>query len=139
MAIELQDPRAATAHMLRQFAALWLVIFGGWAGVAAIGHGAAARGLALAALALTVGVPGLVRPEAIRPLFVAAMGLAQPIGWLVSQALVAFLFYGIVTPLGVAFRALGRDTLGRRPHPADPSYWVPRAAPVDVRRYLRQF
>ena len=130
------DPSRAT---LRQFAVLWLVFFGGlalWQGLVR-----AQTGLATicAALALTIGPIGLIRPGWIRPIYVGWMVLAFPIGWTVSQVMLALMFYGLFTPIGLVFRLLGRDALHRTRRPGVESYWAPKPAPAGPRSYFRQF
>jgi len=130
------DPPRAT---LRQFAGLWLAVFAGlacWQGL--VRHHPQAAAL-LALLALAIGPIGLVRPGFIRPVFVAAMVAAFPIGWTVSQILLAVLYYGAFTPIGLVFRLIGRDALERKPQPGRASYWSPKPAPDTVRSYFRQF
>ena len=124
---------------LRQFAGLWLVFFGGlaaWQGIVS-GHGTLA--LALAALALTIGPLGLLWPRLIRPVYVGWMVLAFPIGWTVSQAMLAVMFYGLFTPIGLLFRLIGRDPLHRARRPDLETYWTPKPSPTDPRRYFKQF
>lgn len=134
----LQDEESAPVshRTLRQFAALWIVFFLGLAAMAPVGS---SRLVVFLVLGLGVGPPGLVRPETIRPVFLAWMGLAFPVGRLVSQALVAGLFYGLVTPVGALFRLFGRDVLRLRRQPARSTYWSSKPPATDVRRYLRQF
>ena len=88
---------------------------------------------------MTVGPLGLVRPRLVRPIFVAWTVLAFPIGWAVSRLALAAVFFGVVTPIGLAFRLIGRDPLRLRPEPGRPSYWEPRPATADPARYLRQY
>ena len=95
--------------------------------------------MVFAALATTVGPVGLAKPQAIRPIFLASTAITFPIGWTVSQILVAFLFYGIVTPVGILFKLIGRDVLKRGPQRTLATYWTAKATAEDVRRYLRQF
>jgi hypothetical protein len=125
--------------MLRQFAGLWLAFFGGWAlwQWRVQGHPTAA--IVLGVLALTVGPLGLARPEWLRPIYVAWMVVAFPIGWTVSQVLLAVLFYGLFTPIGLVFRLLGRDPLHRARRPERESYWSPKPVPASLRRYFQQF
>ncbi len=78
-------------------------------------------------------------PRARRPLFVAWNGLMYPIGWAVSAAIMAVVFYGVVTPIGVIARLLGHDGLHRRLNRSAASYWVSREPQRDVQRYFRQF
>jgi hypothetical protein len=88
-------------------------------------------------VAVAVGVLGMIRPGLFRPIFVGAMMATFPIGWLVSRVVLAGLFYGLFTPLGLLFRLRGRDVLERR-RPNRDSYWVPKETPADVRAYFRQ-
>ena len=98
------DPPRKT---LRQFAGLWLVIFGGmalWQGLVRERAGLASI---LAVLALTIGPLGLARPDWMRRIYVGWMILAFPIGWTVSQVMLAVIFFGLFTPIGFFFRLLG--------------------------------
>jgi hypothetical protein len=90
---------------------------------------------------VTVGPIGLTRPEWVRPIFVAWMALAFPIGWTVSRAVLALVYYGLFTPLGLVFRLLGRDPLRRTRTPASglSSYWSRKPGVSDPVRYLQQF
>ena len=103
---------------LRQFAGLWLVVFGGMALWQALVGGRPSLGLSIGALALVVGVAGLTRPEWVRLIFVGWMVLAFPIGWTVSQVILLLMFYGLFTPIGLVFRLIGRDALQRAGAPA---------------------
>ena len=124
---------------LRQFAGLWLVFFGGlalWEGWVRSHTGLASL---WAVLALTIGPMGLLRPGWIRPIYVGWMVLAFPIGWTVSQVMLALMFYGLFTPIGLLFRLLGRDPLHRTRRPGVESYWTPKPAPAGPKSYFRQF
>jgi hypothetical protein len=130
------DPPRKT---LRQFAGLWLVIFGGmalWQGLVRERAGLASI---LAVLALTIGPLGLARPDWMRRIYVGWMILAFPIGWTVSQVMLAVIFFGLFTPIGFLFRLLGRDPLHRTRRPELESYWEPKPTPTDLRRYFKQF
>ena len=132
-------PLHPTARMLRQFAAAWLVLL-----LAAGAHQHFVRhhptaGLALAAAALVFGAPALVWPAWIRWPFVAATLLTYPIGWVVSQVVLAFMYYGVLTPIALFFRVRRRDLLARRPPPDSASCWAAKEATVETERYLRQY
>jgi hypothetical protein len=130
------DPPRKT---LRQFAGLWLVSFGGmalWQGLVRERAGLASI---LAVLALTIGPLGLARPDWMRRIYVGWMILAFPIGWTVSQVMLAVIFFGLFTPIGFLFRLLGRDPLHRTRRPELESYWAPKPTPTDLRRYFKQF
>jgi Saxitoxin biosynthesis operon protein SxtJ len=126
-------------RVLRQFAGLWLAFFGALAAWQYFGRHDRVAAVVLAALAITVGPMGLVKPTAVRPIFIAWMVLAYPVGWLVSAALLALTYYGVFTPVGLAFRLVGRDALRLRARPGADSYWTTRPQVTDPRRYFRQF
>ena len=96
------DPARAT---LRQFAGLCLVVFGGMALWQALVRGHTGLAIFLALLALTIGPVGLARPEWVRWIYVGWMVLAFPIGWTVSQVLLALMFYGLFVPIGSDIQA----------------------------------
>jgi len=81
----------------------------------------------------------LIRPGANRPLWVAMMLIAWPIGTALSYTLLAVVFYGLLTPTGLMFRLIGRDSLTRRLNPTAKSYWEPYRPADDIKRYFRQF
>ena len=130
------DPSRAT---LRQFAGLWLVFFGGLALWQGLVRGQTGLATLCAVLALTIGPLGLIRPGWIRPIYVGWMILAFPIGWTVSQVMLALMFYGLFMPIGLLFRLLGRDALHRTRRPEVESYWTPKPAPAGPKSYFRQF
>ncbi len=128
-----------SSKTLRQFAWLWLACFGGLAAWEGIVRQHTSLAAALAVLALTVGPVGIIRPQTLRPIYVAWMVLAFPIGWTISQLILALMFYGLFTPIGLIFRIIGRDSLHRARQPGLESYWTPKPTPADPRRYFKQF
>ena len=80
-----------------------------------------------------------VWPAANRPLYTVLSLVAFPIGWMVSHIVLAFLFFGILTPLALFFRLVGRDALSRTWDPAQKSYWVDMPPQPEHRDYFRQF
>ena len=130
------DPTRTT---LRQFAGLWLVFFGGMALWQALVRGHANLGLSIGALALVVGVAGLMRPEWVRLIYIGWMVLAFPIGWTVSQVILLLMYFGLFAPIGLVFRLIGRDPLHRGRRPGLETYWSPKPAPASPLRYFQQF
>jgi len=123
---------------LRQFAALWLIFFvslGLWRWL----HGRREWDAAIIAVGLVVGGLGLARPAAIRWIFTGWMMAAFPIGWTVSQVMLAGLFYGLFTPVAAIFKLIGRDAHRVRRREKAESHWLPKTTPSDVRDYFRQF
>jgi hypothetical protein len=52
------------------------------------------------------------------------MFLAEILGFVSTRIILAFVFFFVVTPIGVVKRIFGWDPLGRRSGPAE-SYWRP--------------
>ena len=125
-----------TRRELRQFAGL-LAAFGGAVTARAYWRGWSASWLALFAAAAVVGLIGLAFPRALRPLYVGWMVAVFPIGWAVSNVVLAIVFVTVFVPTGLIFRLLGRDALRVR-KPAPGSHWTQQAAINDPSRYLRQ-
>ena len=128
-----------TAKTLRQFAGLSLVFFGGLGLWEALGRGHTTLGAGLGVVGGLGGLLGLLRPDLLRPIYVAWMILAFPIGWTVSLATLAIMYYGLFTPIGLVFKLIGRDPLQRARRPGVETYWTPKPTPTDPRRYFKQF
>ena len=124
---------------LRSFAAIWLVFFG------IIGAWLAWRGsptmvyLVIWGVAFSGGLLGFAAPAAIRPLYIAWMCLAFPIGWVVSHLLLGLVYFGLLLPTGLLLRLFGYDPMQRKIDRECASYWSPRKREVDPGRYFRQF
>ena len=82
-------------------------------------------------------MPGLIRPNSIRAVYLAVLALTRPIGHVVGLVLLAVVYFGVMTPLAFAFRLAGRDGLGR--YRGRGRYWVDHVPTEDVRLYLRQY
>jgi hypothetical protein len=125
-----------TTAVLRQFAALAALLLAVLA-VRQYVHGHMVAACIFGGLTLLVGLLGLRAPLALRPVFVGLIGLSYPLNWLVTHLVLACLFYGVFTPVGLVFRLLGRDILGRRFRPDRDTYWLSRPATDDTRGYFR--
>lgn len=64
---------------------------------------------------------------------------AYPIGWTVSHAALAVVFYAVMTPTGLLMRLLGNDPMKRRFDSTLDTYWEAWEPPDDTERYFRQF
>lgn len=124
-----------TARKVRQFAALWLVLFGTLAVRAQMTH---RSGVLPFAVVAAVGLVGIAAPAVMRPIFVASSVATFPIGWVVSRVLLAIVYYIVFTPFAIAFRIFGRDALQLRQGPSD-SYWSPKRRASDLLQYFREF
>lgn len=90
----------------------------------------------IAALSLAGSVAA---PAALRPLYVGLTAISLPIGFVVSHALMAAVFYGMLTPIGLVFRLMGRDALQRQFDRSASTYWQPRVVVQDRAQYFKQY
>lgn len=131
-------PFHPTDRQLRRFGLLltaFLMALAVWEGWTRSGLAAGV----LSVLGTMAGGLALGRPGWLRPIFVGWMVAAFPVGWLVSRLMIALIFYGVFTPIGLVMRAFGRDALERRWRPELSSYWSPKARSSSPRSYFRQF
>jgi len=136
--VALIEIRSPSRTDLRWFGAIVLAFFGIVAGIAwwSFHAAGAARGL-LATGALLAAAYYAIPPLRV-PLYLLWMHAVAPIGWLVSHAVMAFIYYGLIAPMGLGMRLFGRDTMARRFEPAAGTYWTEHDPGGDPARYLRQ-
>jgi hypothetical protein len=127
-----------TPRVLRQFAGTWLVFFLLLAANQIWRRGNIFAGCVLGTVAL-IGIVGLIKPNALRWLFIVASAVAFPIGWVVNLLMLAIMFYGVITPVALFWRLRGRDVLRLRDRKNESSFWTHRDAEPAAERYLKQF
>jgi hypothetical protein len=91
-------------------------------------------GFGLACMLVYYAVPALRRVA-----FRAWIRVTFPIGWTVSHAVLALVYYGIFTPIGLLMRLSGRDVLQRRLERGAGTYWVAHRTADAPARYFKQF
>lgn len=94
---------------------------------------------ALCVLAVVSTLFSLVAPRANLPIYIGLTVLAYPIGFVLSYLIMGFLFFGMITPLGLIFRVIGKDPMNRRFDSAAASYWSDPRPPRGNESYFRQF
>jgi len=108
-----------------------LVVGGVFAGIAAVI--AWRNGWALTPWAVVLGGPGLVlmtfglvAPRVLRPVYKVWMGLAVVLGFVMTRVILTLVFVGLVIPIGLVLRLVGKDLLRLELDPAADSYWLPK-------------
>lgn len=92
----------------------------------------------LAAIGGGLGVVLWCAPQLARPFYLAWMALGCAIGLLVSNVLVAAVYFLVVTPTGLVMRLCGRDPLRLRIGRERSSYWEDAEKPGAAESYFRQ-
>ncbi len=133
---------------LRQFGWIALVGFLGIAMLAwnewlvfSVGLGSARTAVAgaFAGLGGVSALFSLVAPKANKPIYLGLTLLSYPIGFVLSYVIMGFLFYGLITPLGLVFRAIGKDPMNRRFDRAATTYWSDPRPRRGKESYFKQF
>ncbi len=125
---------------LQWFAGLLIVFALVVSGLWSFRTGRSTGPMVLLSLLSAIGLLGLLIPNAIRWFYIAWMIAVWPIGWVVSHVLLALIFFGVILPIGVTLRMLGRDPMRKSIDRSAKTYWIDRATePTDPNRYFRQF
>lgn len=129
-----------SARELRRFATIWLPGFLALlGGVVWYRTGSLRTAAAIWSGGLLVSGLGLWSPRFMRLVYVGLMRVALPIGLVVSTLLLAFIYYVVITPVGIMWRAFGNDPLQRARDDLADSYWIRYSPPEQAKRYFDQF
>lgn len=129
-----------SSRELRWFAGLLIAFFAVIAGLWWQRSGQTTGPAMMVSVASVVGLVGLFVPTAIRWVYVVWMAAVWPIGWVVSHVLLAVIFFGVMTPIGLILRAIGRDPMRKKMDRSAKTYWITRPAEeLDPQQYFRQF
>jgi hypothetical protein len=71
---------------------------------------------------------GAVLPEVLAPVHKGWMWVGHVLGWINTRILLGVVFYGLVTPIGIVFRLLGKDTMRQAFVKDSPTYRVIKQA-----------
>lgn len=74
-----------------------------------------------------------------RWLFVVLMVVALPFGFVLSHLLMAVIYYLVMTPIGLVFRLIGRDAMGRKIDRTKTSYWHDRGPQRSPASYFKLY
>jgi Saxitoxin biosynthesis operon protein SxtJ len=102
-------------------------------------HARTAAASCAAAILVILGALVWIRDDFGRRFYAKWLQAFQPLAWSISTLILVVIYYGVITPIGLAMRALGRDPMHRKFDRDATTYWLPRKQPDDEDRYLRQF
>jgi len=81
------------------------------------------------AIACAILVVTLSAPALLGPLNRLWFRFGLVLHAIVSRVVLGLIFFGVVTPLSLVLRRLGKDPLRLRREPSSPSYWIDRKPP----------
>ncbi len=117
------------------------LIVGGIFGVIGVGpalwHGEGLRMWALV-LAGVLTIPALLVPRSLKPVHGIWMAIGHILGRINTAIILGVVFYGVVTPMGLVMRLMGRDPMCRRFEPDTDTYCVTQQ-PRPAGHMTRQF
>ena len=84
---------------------------------------------------------GAALPKALKSVYLAWMGLALALGFVVSHVVLTVFFFLVITPVGWVAGLLGKDFLRLKLDRGAPTYWLPRqpSKPKAPSDYERQY
>jgi Saxitoxin biosynthesis operon protein SxtJ len=88
-------------------------------------YGAEPRWWSIFLAALLMGTAA-VYPNALFRIHKVWMALGHVLGWVNTRIILGLIFYGVVTPIGLIRRWLGKDAMGKEFRPDLLSYRIPR-------------
>jgi hypothetical protein len=113
------------------FAALFFAVAMYW-----VFQGAGRTYIALFAASFTIALIALVAPRILALPNRAWFQLGQLLGRIVSPAVMSLIFFGLLTPIALVTRMLGRDELHLKRR-AVASYWINRSPPGPTRESFK--
>lgn len=69
---------------------------------------------------------GGTSPVLLKPVHRLWMWIGHVLGWVNTRILLGIVFYGLITPIAITFRMLGKDAMGKVFAESSPSYRVLR-------------
>ena len=76
---------------------------------------------------MTVGVvlcvTSLILPVILKPFYFAWMTFAVILGWIMTRVILSLVFYGIITPIGLFSRLVGKEFLNLKLNKTENTYW----------------
>ncbi|MDA1012869.1 MAG: SxtJ family membrane protein [Planctomycetota bacterium] len=90
-------------------------------------------------ISVSVGVVGFFVHPFMRLVYLGWLLAVFPIGWTISQVVVAGIFFLVITPIGLIMRVFRYDPMQRKFDPNASTYWLPRESNTKSTQYFRQY
>ncbi len=84
-------------------------------------------------------VSALAAPQSLRGIHRVWMMLATVLGFVMTRVILSIVFFFVVTPIGLALRAFGKDPLTKGPDSTLKSYWIDKEYRTRDRERLTKY
>ena len=85
-------------------------------------------------------VTSLILPVILKPFYFAWMTFAVILGWIMTRVILSLVFYGIITPIGLFSRLVGKEFLNLKLNKTENTYWNHRRKhSLKKTNYQKQF
>ena len=135
----IQINKNPSSRDLNWFGILFAVFFGLVGLLARHRYGSERVALVLWTIGVVVPAIYYAIPGLRRPIFLAWMYLAFPIGLVVSYVMLALIYFAVFAPVGLIMRLVRYDPLQRAFDPARKTYWVDHRTGGQPSRYFSQY
>ena len=88
---------------------------------------------------LCIFIISLISAKGTRIIYLAMTLAALPIGLVINVLVMGVFYFLILTPVGLVFKAIGRDVLNRRFDAQTKTYWIKHKQDQNPERYFHQF
>jgi len=127
------------ASALRKFGMTMLIGFGVIGLIFQFYYHKPVTAMACCAFGGFAGALGLTGTKLALPLYLTWMAVGFVMGNIISRLVLMIVFYGLITPMGLCMRLIGRDRLALKRDVQKKSYWRNLDDTADARNYERQF
>ena len=93
----------------------------------------------LLAMAVLCALFSLLFPKANLPLYIGLSVISYPIGVVLSYIIMLVIYFGMITPMALIFRMIGKDPLQREFLPDAQTYWEEPGPAHPRESYFKQF
>jgi len=124
---------------LNVFGVLWLVFFSVIGGIVLNKSGSVQVAAAVWVLAVAVPVVGWIAPAFMRIVYLGMSYATYPIGFVISHLILVFVYYLVITPIGLMMRLFRYDPMNRHFDKSADTYWCKRKQDESLSAYFRQF
>ena len=124
---------------LRWFGAVLLIGFSIICGIL-VWRGQAGWAKNILFVVVPISLLALVLPNLAKPFYLLWMGIGFVVGSVMSRVVMSLIFFGVLTPIALIFKIIGRDALGRKNRSGNvDSYWVDHPVMDDKKNYEHLF